>query len=342
MMLQLEQLRWTGQPGRPTPLAAWTPAFWQELATGHGLRQFLQTARAPSTIATYASQHRQFTAFCRLLGMTTPAQCFHTDVLAAWVMGRSSHAYKLSTIELGVYAVFSLARQHGIMLSAAGSLAVALRAAARVRGSGPNRKQPLLLPLLHQLCSFEDPSWIAARDAAFYVLSWHGMLRSSEALALQWSDVSLQPQGVVLLIRSSKTDQAGQGQFVFLHDQSPACVDPMRALGSLLSLSPSMAGAVFTTHQHQQRPVSKSTMLTRLHRRLQLLGQPSHLFGLHSLRSGGATAAAQGRVSERLIKVHGRWVSDTVRVYTLATPEDRWETSRAMGRAAGAGQRQSG
>ena len=40
------------------------------------------------------------------------------------------------------------------------------------------------------------------------------------------------------------------------------------------------------------------------------LGFPSRLFGLHSLRSGGATAAAIAGVNDRLFKRHGRWRSD--------------------------------
>lgn len=33
-------------------------------------------------------------------------------------------------------------------------------------------------------------------------------------------------------------------------------------------------------------------------------------FSLHSLRSGGATAASNNNVPDRLLKVHGRWASD--------------------------------
>ena len=36
---------------------------------------------------------------------------------------------------------------------------------------------------------------------------------------------------------------------------------------------------------------------------------PKH-FGLHGLRSGGATAAANNGVSDRLFKRHGRWISE--------------------------------
>ena len=40
------------------------------------------------------------------------------------------------------------------------------------------------------------------------------------------------------------------------------------------------------------------------------LGYPRQLFGLHSLRAGGASAAANAGVSDRLFKRHGRWRSD--------------------------------
>ena len=40
------------------------------------------------------------------------------------------------------------------------------------------------------------------------------------------------------------------------------------------------------------------------------LGYPKHLFGLHSLRAGGASAVANAGVSDRLFKRHGRWRTD--------------------------------
>ena len=40
------------------------------------------------------------------------------------------------------------------------------------------------------------------------------------------------------------------------------------------------------------------------------LGFPSRLFDLHSLIAGGATAAANAGVNDRLFKRRGRWRSD--------------------------------
>ena len=40
------------------------------------------------------------------------------------------------------------------------------------------------------------------------------------------------------------------------------------------------------------------------------IGLDQRLFGLHSLRSGGASAAANNGISDRLFKRHGRWKSE--------------------------------
>ena len=43
------------------------------------------------------------------------------------------------------------------------------------------------------------------------------------------------------------------------------------------------------------------------------VGLDTENFGLHSLRSGGATAAANNCISNRLLKRHGRWRSKKVK-----------------------------
>ena len=46
---------------------------------------------------------------------------------------------------------------------------------------------------------------------------------------------------------------------------------------------------------------------------LESLGLNKKLFGLHSLRSGGATAAADAGINDRVFKKHGRWKSETAK-----------------------------
>lgn len=47
--------------------------------------------------------------------------------------------------------------------------------------------------------------------------------------------------------------------------------------------------------------------------KLTSLGFNAKQFGLHSLRSGGASAAANAGVPDRLFKRHGRWRSETAK-----------------------------
>ncbi|CAG2187381.1 unnamed protein product [Mytilus edulis] len=59
---------------------------------------------------------------------------------------------------------------------------------------------------------------------------------------------------------------------------------------------------------------SKSLSYTRcreiLRSALKDIGLDSSLYALHSLRSGGVSAAANNKVPDRLLKVHGRWATD--------------------------------
>lgn len=58
------------------------------------------------------------------------------------------------------------------------------------------------------------------------------------------------------------------------------------------------------------KPISYTRARELLMETLEKVGIDSKAFGLHSLRSGGATAAAEKNVSDRLIKIHGRWKTD--------------------------------
>ncbi len=74
-------------------------------------------------------------------------------------------------------------------------------------------------------------------------------------------------------------------------------------------------------------------MLQRMRRLLQRVGmsrQEAMLYGLHSLRRGGATAASRAGSPIRMIMEHGRWRSDTVREYTYADEDERWAVTADM------------
>ena len=66
--------------------------------------------------------------------------------------------------------------------------------------------------------------------------------------------------------------------------------------------------------------------------KLKAVGLDPKQFGLHSLRSGGASAAANAGVPVRWFKRHGRWLSENAKDgYIKDKLEDRLSVSRNLG-----------
>ena len=61
------------------------------------------------------------------------------------------------------------------------------------------------------------------------------------------------------------------------------------------------------------KPISYTTVRDILLTNLKNIGLDKTQFGLHSLRSGGATAAANFGINDRLFQKHGRWRSEKVK-----------------------------
>ena len=65
---------------------------------------------------------------------------------------------------------------------------------------------------------------------------------------------------------------------------------------------------------------------------LEFIGQDSAKFGTHSFRAGGATAAANNNVSDRLFKIHGRWKTELAKDgYVAENLEKRLSVSKNLG-----------
>ena len=57
------------------------------------------------------------------------------------------------------------------------------------------------------------------------------------------------------------------------------------------------------------KSISYGTMREAFRRDLKTVGADPFKFGLHSLRSGGATMASNSGYSDRVFQQHGRWKS---------------------------------
>ena len=124
-------------------------------------------------------------------------------------------------------------------------------------------------------------------------------------------------------IASSKTDQYRQGDSVVVaRTGSPTCpVSMLERYFNMASLSQQSKLRIFrgiVVSKSGERLCSQGSLsYTHLRElflhKLSELGFDAKQFGLHSLRSGGATAAVQAGVPDRLFKRHGRWRSESAK-----------------------------
>ena len=318
---------------RPVPVAQWSPAL-MDLLQQH-LPELLQLDLAQSTRRSYDVHVRQYREICTRFGRPfVPAAA----TLARFVLGRAVSGYKLSYIELGVSAVSRWGMEQGVPGLSADPLVIrALKAAGRLANRSLRQKLPLshqqLITLLDVLPNVSADPFIAARDAAMFIVGWVGMFRCSELVAIQWQHIHFCSNGgVMVFVPQSKTDP-GEGAWVFLAagaaNRFPFC--PVRALRAL-RIRTGGTGYVFTARQNRaDQPLSKTTVGVRLHKALEAAGVADwKLYGAHSLRRGGATHAARLGLSLRMIQAMGRWKSDAVRMYLYVSPQQMFQAANAL------------
>ena len=124
-------------------------------------------------------------------------------------------------------------------------------------------------------------------------------------------------------IASSKTDQYRQGDSVVVARTGlPTCpVSMLEWYFNMASLSQQSKLRIFRgivvsksgERLHSQGSLSYTRLRELFLHKLSELGFDAKQFVLHSLRSGGATAAAQAGVPDRLFKRHGCWRSESAK-----------------------------
>lgn len=301
---------------------------------------------------------KRFKTFCKKLGRRRSQQTLGLYVVERLKKGRAADTIKA---EVGI-----LRRRFSKIKCSKGWVKRLMRGVARLADVPSEAKAPLtiedLVQLRHAIKDYpikmaeEETRHARARDWTFYLLAFAGLLRGSEAAALRWSSLrfvwrtpsgvkALRPgktpdggrlQAVRVHILESKTDPFAQGQEVKVAARQGVSRHecPVQMLLYLWSLRRKNQKAVFAETRLREKPraVTADTMRRRFKDYLGTFMKPSEVrrLSLHSLRKGGATAAAQERVPMRLIKNHGRWSSDAVYVYTLVSEQEALHLSKQV------------
>ena len=198
-------------------------------------------------------------------------------------------------------------------------------AAHRILGHSVTKKEPVTPEIMNRLMNMfghESAQLQDVRNLSMCFVAYAGFLRFSELSNIKRSDLSFNTDFVSVHIRSSKTDLYREGdRCIIARTGSRTC--PVNLLERYLKF----ADIPQESDEFIFRPVSfckskkcyklkgvKCLSYTRSREvvlnMFTLIGLDKTKFGLHSLRSGGATAAANFGISDRLFKRHGRWRTD--------------------------------
>ena len=276
---------------------------------------YARAARSTATWRAYDSDLRQFRAWCERQTVPLCPLPATPATVAGYLATLADAGYKPSTIRRRLAAI-SVSHQLGRHPNPASAPEVCAvwDGIRRTRGVRPNRKAALDTSLLARVVAgLRDDDLADVRDGALLLIGFAGCLRRSELVGLDVADLLETPDGVVLTIRASKTDQEAAGALVGVAYGSyrPTC--PVRAWRAWVDAAALTDGPAFrAVNRHGQVAPGRlypGSVARIVQRRVAAAGLDPADFAGHSLRSGFATAAARAGVADRSIMRQGRWRS---------------------------------
>ena len=220
-----------------------------------------------------------------------------------------------------------------------------LDGAKRILAHKVSKKEPItpeILKALFDKFANKSASLSDIRTLTIIFLGYAGFFRYSEMAKLRECDVTFFQDHSEIFVESSKTDQYRDGAVVVIARTGTECC-PVAILERYMQL----AGVCTTSEKFLFRrlvntksgqklkdsvPLSYTRARELVLDMLEAIGLDRKQFGLHSLRSGGASAAANAGVPDRCFKRHGRWRSESAKDgYIRDKLEERLSVSKNLG-----------
>ncbi|MGH3999993.1 MAG: site-specific integrase [Pseudonocardiaceae bacterium] len=273
-------------------------------------------AHSPNTRTAYAQMWSHWEHWCTT--RDTPALPADPVALCAYLAERAEAGRAISTLNLSCAAIRHVHRLCGAPDPVAVEIVGQVRRGlARTYGTAPRRRaRPLTLLEIRQILAAMDRTTpTGTRDAAILLLGFASALRRSELVALTVDDLTHEPSGLLVRIRSSKTDPAGCGQQVAVAHGRHTETDPVAAVNAWLALRGTTPGVLFTRiwgPTLSTEPLAGRAIARMLRTRAEAAGLDGTRITAHSLRAGHATIAALAGVPLERIATQTRHKNLTV------------------------------
>lgn len=198
-------------PQPPARAGGTPPALTDVLTSAAG---YAQDEKAASTRRGYRSDWRDFSAWCdRMQLAAMPAL---PATVAAYFAHLADSGRSAGTIARRVAAIAYAHKLKGAdSPTTVEAVRQVLRGIRRRIGVKPVQKAPATARAIGAMvANIPDGGITGIRDRAILLLGFAAALRRSEIVGLKVNDLEFSPDGVLVHIRKSKTDQEGQGTII--------------------------------------------------------------------------------------------------------------------------------
>lgn len=291
------------------------------------LPSFVESARSDSTIKKYKCYFKKFEQWCNSCSL----QCLPatTTTVALYIGGLIQQGCSVAVLDSSFYSIKWFHDSNFKNNPCSDKfLNLIFEGGRRLLSKPINKKEPITPDILRSIVlRFGDPNDLRKlRIVALFLLGFSGFLRYSELANIKMSNIEFFDSYVKVTIEKSKTDIYRRGHSVIIAstgtDMCP--VVWLKKYITLANLDLNSDSYIFRAlsffksqgiHRlcRMNIPLSYTRAREILLESLAEIGLDKSKFGLHSLRSGGASSAANRGVSDRLLKAHGRWASDKAR-----------------------------
>ena len=281
-------------------------------------------SRADSTVTKYLGAFKRWKTWAKQHGMTAmPAKEVHvalylqhlgdTSQSKAAVEGAcNALAWIHSTADLPSPTVLPFVK-------------ATLEGMQRILAKPTVKKEPVTAEMLEDMVKDANRSNTLAdlRLTTASLLAYAGFLRFNELVNIRPRNITRHEGMVIIHLPRSKTDQLWKGDEVAIA-QTGNITCPVAMLEDCMLrtgmawdderlLLRTICKTAKTEKLRESGAISYSCLRELFRKKLRELNYDPDKFGLHSLRAGGATAAANNGVSDHLFKRHGRWRSDSAK-----------------------------
>ena len=258
--------------------------------------EFANASKASNTVAAYKISWATFSRWCEQHNVQAlPAD---PKTVALYITSLARAGRKVNTIRLAMTAIAEAHRSTDHLFDQKDRiLSTVWKGIRREVGIRPERKAPLLSADLKTILNGLDRgSVIGCRNAALLLVGFGGALRRSEVVSLNTNDITINSQGMKILIRKSKTDVESAGAEIDIHRGSNLVTCVVAAYENWIKISGITSGAIFRRVFPDGRIGADRLCLRAVgdivKSCVQKVGMNPDDFGSHSLRAGFASSAA--------------------------------------------------